>query len=55
VEEFGTWTQSRLTSTGPKAKVIGILEDSRRLDIEAKGSQLCARITTDLLIVGEEV
>ena len=40
---------------GPEAKVIGILEDPRRLEIEAKGSQLCAHITTDLLIVGDEV
>jgi hypothetical protein len=40
---------------GPEAKVIGIFEDPRRLEIEAKGGQLCAHITTDLLIVGEEV
>ena len=40
---------------GPEAKVVGIFEDPTRLEIEAKGSQLCAHITTELLIVGEEV
>jgi hypothetical protein len=40
---------------GPEAKVVGIFEDPTRLEMEAKGSQLCAHITTELLIVGEEV
>ena len=49
-ESYGVFTRK-----GSEAKVIGILEDPRRLEIEAKGGQLCAHITTDLLIVGEEV
>ena len=40
---------------GPEANVIGIFEDPARLEIEAKAGQLCAHVTTDVLIVGDGV
>ena len=40
---------------GPEEKVIRFFEDQRRIDLNLKAGQICANVTTELLIVGDEV